>query len=235
MNILTGANDYEELFIKWSRRKQMSVEETVDILLDFGGRKIINYCTKELRKGTQPYDIFNNLSIGLDEIGRKYETGRYFTSDLIVSGANMKKAIEILSKLFQKNSDSSKGKVLIGTVQGDVHDIGKTIFSIMLQSKGFEVVDLGVDVSNEEFIEKVEKKNPDILAISALLTSTMTNMEKVIESLKDKGLRERVKIIVGGRPINETYAKSIGADEYAEDAVEGVRKCLSLLNEVKGD
>ena len=105
----------------------MSVKELVDILLDFSGEKIINYCDGELKKGTQPYDIFNNLSTGLDEIGRKYENGRYFTSDLIVSGANMKKAIDKLRSLFERNTGSLKGKVLIGTVQGDVHDIGKSI------------------------------------------------------------------------------------------------------------
>jgi methylmalonyl-CoA mutase cobalamin-binding domain/chain len=213
----------------------MSVEVLVDILLDFGGEKIIDYCDEELKNGTHPYDIFNNLSKGLDEIGRKYESGRYFTSDLIVSGANMKKAIEKLRPLFKRDSGSSKGKVLIGTVQGDVHDIGKTIFSIMLQSKGFDVVDLGVDVSNEEFLDGVEKNHPDILAMSALLTSTMTNMGKVIEALNDKGLREGIKIIVGGRPVDRAYAKSIGADEYAEDAVEGIRKCLSLLSENRGE
>lgn len=209
----------------------MSVKELVDILLDFGGEKIINYCDGELRKGTQPYDIFYNLSKGLDEIGSKYESGRYFTSDLIVSGANMKKAIDKLRPLFERNTDSLKGKVLIGTVQGDVHDIGKSILSILLQSKGFDVIDLGVDVSNEEFLEGVEKNHPDIIAMSALLTSTMINMEKVIELLNEKGLRESVKIIVGGRPIDEAYAERIGADEYAEDAVEGIRKCLSLLSD----
>ena len=213
----------------------MSVKELVDTLLDFSGEKIINYCDGELKKGTQPYDIFNNLSKGLDEIGRKYESGRYFTSDLIVSGANMKKAIGKLRPLFERNTDSLKGKVLIGTVQGDVHDIGKSILSILLQSKGFDVIDLGVDVSNEEFLEGVEKNHPDIIAMSALLTSTMINMEKVIELLNDKGLRESVKVIVGGRPIDRAYAERIGADEYAEDAVEGIRKCLSLLSDGRGE
>ncbi len=213
----------------------MSAKELVDILLDFSGEKIIEYCDGELKKGTQPYDIFNNLSKGLEEIGSKYESGRYFTSDLIVSGANMKKAIERLRHLFDRNTGSPKGKVLIGTVQGDVHDIGKSILSIMLQSKGFDVIDLGVDVSNEAFLKGVEENHPDIIAMSALLTSTTINMEKVVELLSKKGLRESVKVIVGGRSVDEAYAKSIGADEYAEDAVEGIRKCLSMLSDVRGE
>lgn len=210
----------------------MSTKKLVDVLLDFGGEKIIDYCEEELKKGTSPYNIFTNLSKGLEEIGRKYESGRYFTSDLIVSGSNMKKAIDNLRPLFKQESSQVKGKVLIGTVQGDVHDIGKIIFSMMLQSKGFEVIDLGVDVTSKTFIDGIEKFNPDILAMSTLLTSTQSNMEEVIESLKRESLRDKVKIIVGGRPIDKQYAANIGADAYGKDAVEGVRECLSLL---KGD
>lgn len=210
----------------------MNTKKLVDVLLDFGGEKIIDYCEEELKKGTSPYNIFTDLSKGLEEIGRKYESGRYFTSDLIVSGSNMKKAIDNLRPLFKQESSQVKGKVLIGTVQGDVHDIGKIIFSMMLQSKGFEVIDLGVDVTSKTFIDGIEKFNPDILAMSTLLTSTQSNMEEVIESLKRESLRDKVKIIVGGRPIDKQYAANIGADAYGKDAVEGVRECLSLL---KGD
>lgn len=209
-----------------------NVNQLVDILLDFDGEKVVKYCEEELKKGTSPYDVFNELTRGLDEIGERYERGRFFTSDLIVSGSNMKKAINILRKLFKKEAGPPKGKVLIGTVKGDVHDIGKNIFSIMLQTKGFEVIDLGVDVGEEVFLEAVDSTQPDILAMSALLTSTMSNMELVIEALKEKGLREAVKIIVGGRPINREYAEMIGADEYGKDAIEGVKKCLSMIGRV---
>jgi len=208
----------------------MNTKKLVDVLLDFGGEKIIDYCEEELKKGTSPYNIFTDLSKGLEEIGRKYESGRYFTSDLIVSGSNMKKAIDNLRPLFKQESSQVKGKVLIGTVQGDVHDIGKIIFSMMLQSKGFEVIDLGVDVTSKTFIDGIEKFNPDILAMSTLLTSTQSNIEEVIEALKRESLRDKVKIIVGGRPIDKQYAANIGADAYGKDAVEGVRECLSLLN-----
>lgn len=209
--------------------KGHDVKELVDVLLDFGGERVVRYCEEELEKGTAPLEIFNDLSRGLDEIGKRYEKGRFFTSDLIVSGSNMKKAIEMLRPLFKREAGSVKGRVLIGTVKGDVHDIGKTIFSIMLQANGFEVTDLGVDVSEEAFLDMIDKTCPDVLAMSALLTSTMSNMEAVIEALKERGLREKIKIIVGGRPINREYAEKIGADEYGKDAVEGVRKCLSLM------
>lgn len=132
-------------------RKGHDVKELVDVLLDFVGERVVKYCEEELKKGTAPYDIFDDLSRGLDEIGDRYEKGRFFTSDLIVSGSNMKKAIEMLRPLFKREAGSFKGRVLIGTVKGDVHDIGKTIFSIMLQANGFEVIDLGVDVSEESF------------------------------------------------------------------------------------
>ena len=214
------------------KQKGHDVEELVDILLDFSGDKVTRYCEEELKKAVTPYQIFNDLSRGLDEIGKRYEKGRFFTSDLIVSGSNMKKAIERLRPLFERETGSVKGRVLIGTVKGDVHDIGKTIFSIMLQANGFEVTDLGVDVTEEAFLEGVEKTRPDILAMSALLTSTMSNMEAVIEALKEKGLRENIKIIIGGRPINREFAEKIGSDEYGKDAVEGVRKCLSLLGRI---
>ncbi len=210
-------------------RRVHDLKELVNILLDFGGEKIVEYCEEELEKGITPYEIFNDLSRGLDEIGRRYEKGRFFTSDLIVSGSNMKKAIEMLRPRFKMEDAPVKGRVLVGTVKGDVHDIGKTIFSIMLQANGFEVIDLGVDVSKEAFVKEVEEKRPDVLAMSALLTSTMSNMKAVIDALKEKGLRDEVKIIVGGRPISREYAEEIGADEYGKDAVEGVRKCLSLV------
>jgi methanogenic corrinoid protein MtbC1 len=207
----------------------MIIKKLVSILLDFSGEKIIIYCEDELKKGTSPYEIFTTLSKGLEEIGKKFESGRYFTSDLIVSGSNMKKAVDYLRPLFVKGSNEHKGKVLIGTVKGDVHDIGKIIFSMMLQSQGFEVIDLGVDVDESAFLTAIKSHNPDILAMSTLLTSTQSNMESVIENLKKSLLRDKVKIIVGGRPIDKQYAEDIGADAYGKDAVEGVRECLALM------
>jgi len=208
-----------------------NLKEVLEVLLDFKGDKIKDYCARKLKEGVDPYDIIKELSAGLDEIGRGYEDEkfkRYFTSDLIVSGRNMKKAVELLRPHF-KREVKAKGVVVVGTVKGDVHDIGKTIFSIMLESNGFKVIDLGVDVDKETFVEKVKEVKPDILGMSALLTSTAPYMREVIEELEKQGLRDKVKVIVGGRAVTEEFARKIRADLYGKDSVEGLRKCLEVL------
>lgn len=211
--------------------EKLDLKKILEILLDFKGEKIKNYCSEKLKQDTDPYDIFSELSKGLDDIGKGYENKefrRYFTSDLIVSGSNMKKAIEIVKPHFKKDV-KAKGKVVVGTVKGDVHDIGKMIFAITLESNGFEVIDLGTDVSKGSFVKKIKEINPDIVGISALLTSTMFYMEEIVEELKTENLSEKVKIIIGGRPVTEEFARKIGADAYAKDAIDGLKKCLSLM------
>lgn len=213
------------------------IERILDVLLDFERIKVEDYCKRKLKGGMISYDILKELTKGLDEIGKGYgdkEHKIYFTSDLIVSGGNMKKAIEILKPLF-KGTGKARGKVVIGTVKGDVHDIGKIIFAIMLESNGFEVIDLGTDVSKESFVEEVRRTKPDILAMSALLTYTVPRMEEVIRTLEAEGLREKVRVIVGGRPVTQEYADKIGADLYGKDAVDGLEKCLSYVGWPKGD
>jgi len=216
-----------------SRKKE--IKEILDILLDYKGEKIKDYCSNRLSQGMDPYDIFNELSSGLEEIGMGFEDQefqRYFTSDLIVSGKNMKKAIEILKKHFKK-SLKAKGMVIVGTVKGDVHDIGKMIFSITLESNGFKVIDLGVDVGKESFIQEIKVNKPNILGISALLSSTIFYMEEVIDELKKEKLRDKVKVIVGGKAVSEEFAMKIGADAYGKDSMEGLRKCISFIEAEK--
>jgi methylmalonyl-CoA mutase cobalamin-binding domain/chain len=216
---------------KFLRSKKL--RKIVDILLDFRGKKIEEYCYKRLKDGVNPYDIFYELSQGLEEIGRGYEDEkfkRYFTSDLIVSGRNMRKAIEIIRPHIKENI-VAKGKVVLGTVKGDVHDIGKKIFGITLESHGFEVIDIGVDVDKEVFARKVKELKPDILGMSSLLTSTVSYMKEVIKELERRGLRGKVKVIVGGRAVTEDFAKMIGADAYGKDSVDGFKKCLKFMEE----
>lgn len=211
--------------------KKTDTKEILDVLLDFSGVKIKEYCSTKLNECIDPYDIFNELSLGLDEIGKGFESKgfqRYFTSDLIVSGRNMKKAVEMLRLYFTKTFET-KGTVIVGTVKGDVHDIGKMIFAITLESNGFRVMDLGVDVSKEFFIKKIEEINPDILGMSALLTSTISYMGEVIEELKKENLRNKVKIIIGGKAVTENFAKKIGADAHGENCMDGLKKCLQLI------
>jgi methylmalonyl-CoA mutase cobalamin-binding domain/chain len=209
------------------------VREALEALLDFKGNKIREFCLKRLESGRGAYDILEELNRGLEEIGRGYESKefkRYFESDLMVSGANLTRAVELLwPQLGMAGAGTGRGRILLGTVKGDVHDIGKTVLSILLQSSGFEVVDLGVNVDAETFVKGVREHRPQLVGMSALLTSTAPYMEEVMRALKEAGLRERVKVIVGGRAVTEEFARQIGADAYGRDAVEGVRKCLELL------
>lgn len=209
------------------------MSEALEALLDFKGRKVKEFCLQRLERGEKAYDILQELNRGLEEIGRGYEDKefrRYFESDLIVSGANMKRAVELLRPHLSKGGRAErKGKVLLGTVKGDVHDIGKTVLSILLQSSGFEVVDLGVDVDKETFVKGVREHEPQVVGMSALLTSTAPYMEEVMRELEREGVRGKVKVIVGGRAVTEEFARRIGADAYGRDAVEGVKKCLELV------
>ncbi|MEM4311535.1 MAG: cobalamin-dependent protein [Nitrososphaerales archaeon] len=215
--------------------EKVDLKKILSLLLDFKGEKIKGYCLERLQEGADAYEIFNELSLGLEEIGKGYENEkekRYFTSDLIVSGRNMKRAIEILKPhIKSKKSVNEKGVVLLGTVKGDVHDIGKMIVGITLEANGFRVIDLGVDVDKERFVKKVDEINPDILGLSALLTSTAPYMKEVIEALKSHNLRDKVKVIVGGRAVTENLALKWGADAYAQDSIDGLKKCLALIGE----
>jgi methanogenic corrinoid protein MtbC1 len=162
---------------------------------------------------------------GMEEVGRKYEAGEYFLSELILAGEAMKKGMEILRPHLTKEENKNAGKVVIGTVRGDLHDIGKGIVTSLLEGSGFEVYDLGVDVPAEAFLKKMRETNAAILGMSSLLTTTMHEMEDVNSALKKSRLRKRLKVIVGGAAITESFARRIGADAYARDAVLGAQIC----------
>ena len=206
-------------------------KEILSILLDFKGERVKEFCGRRIGEGITPHGIFAELSVGLDEIGKGFEgkgETRYFTSDLIVSGRNMKRALAILRPHFPKGG-KGRGLVILGTVKGDVHDIGKMIFSVTLESNGFSCIDLGVDVDRNLFAESVASQKPDILSLSALLSSTLPAMGEVLEELKHRGLRVDVKVIVGGHAVSEEFAREIGADAYGRDAIDGLKKCLTFI------
>ncbi|HTY15914.1 MAG TPA: cobalamin-dependent protein [Methanoregulaceae archaeon] len=207
----------------------------VSILLEFKGEQIRSFCRHRIESGRDPFEIFRELQGGLEEIGAGYEdtaNRRFFNSDLIVSGRNMKRAIELLKPFLPARSGNS-GTVLMGTVAGDVHDIGKTIFSVTLESEGFRVIDLGTDVPNGTFVGAVREHRPDILAMSSLLTTTRPAMGEVIQDLIIAGLRDRVRVIVGGHAVTEQFAASIGADAYGSDCIDGLRKCRQFMIETR--
>jgi len=169
--------------------------------------------------------VIDGMAKGMGIVGQKYEDGEYFLAELIMAGETMKEGMAVLEPHLKVGDIKTAGKVVIGTVRGDLHDIGKNVVATLLKAANFEVIDLGVDISAEQFIETVKKENPDILAMSALLTTTMIEMENVMKALEKEGLRDKVKVIIGGAPITPEYAKKIGADAAAKDAVEGVRIC----------
>ncbi|MEI6839723.1 MAG: cobalamin-dependent protein [Methanomicrobiales archaeon] len=212
---------------------ETTLSHLVAVLLDFKGIKIRDYCQSKLDSGAEPFAIFGELQAGLEEIGKGYEDQgfrRYFNSDLIVSGRNMKRAIDLLQPLLPPKKDG-KGLVVIGTVAGDVHDIGKTIFAVTLESDGFFVIDTGVDVPCAKFIAAVRENTPDILAMSSLLTTTLPAMKEVMTGLTDAGLRDTVRVIVGGHAVTGEFARSIGADAYGRDCIDALRKCRDFMQE----
>lgn len=199
-------------------------------IVNFDIQGVKKAAEEAVRNGIPAYEaIMKGMSRGMEVVGKKFEDGEYFLSDLLMAGEAMKAGMKVFKPYLKLTPAESAGRVVIGTVEGDIHDIGKNIVSTLLVSAGFEVFDLGVDVKAVKFIEKVQEVEADILAMSALLTVTMKQMEKVIEELKKAGMREKVKVIVGGAPIDEDFAKKIGADTYGQDAVVGVEACKRLL------
>jgi len=180
--------------------------------------------------------IDEGLAKGIRIIGNLFENKEAFLPELIMAGEAMKAGTQVLMEEIRRRGLSIKklGTVLIGTVHGDLHDIGKNIVISMLESAGFEVIDLGVDVPAEAFVKKVKEVQPDVLGMSALLTTTAPGQEKVIELLKEYGLRHKVKVIIGGAATSERWANEIGADAYAADAIEAVRKIKTLLGVKEG-
>lgn len=165
----------------------------------------------------------------MTEVGRLFEEGEFFVPEMLVAARAMQAGLEILKPLLIASDVKPAGKVIIGTVKGDLHDIGKNLVAIMLEGAGFEIHDLGNDVSPEKFVEAIHTYHPQLVCMSALLTTTMTNMSVTLDAIKQAGLRNQVKVMVGGAPVTETYAKQIGADGYAPDASSASRLALTFI------
>ncbi|MFZ0928939.1 MAG: corrinoid protein [Syntrophobacteraceae bacterium] len=175
--------------------------------------------------------LINEALIGaMDIVGKMFAASEIFVPEMLVSAATMEKGLALIKPLLTGDGPQSKGAILILTVKGDLHDIGKNLVTMMLEGAGFNVLDLGVDLSSEKVISKVEELKPDILALSSLLTTTMPEMEKVIKALESRGLRDSVKIMVGGAPVDSKFADKIGADGYGKDAGEAVQLAKTFLH-----
>lgn len=173
--------------------------------------------------------IINDGLIGaMDIVGKKFGTGEIYVPEMLVSAATMKKGLAIIKPLLVGGASKSKGTILMGTVKGDLHDIGKNLVVMMLEGAGFSVVDLGVDLSVQKVIDKVVEMKPAVLGLSALLTTTMPEMRKVIETMQEKGLRDSIKVMVGGAPVDSNFAEKIGADGYGKDAAAAVELAKTL-------
>jgi 5-methyltetrahydrofolate--homocysteine methyltransferase len=175
-------------------------------------------------------DVILNTALipAMGEVGQKFEDGEYFVPEMLISARAMQAGLKLLKPLLAASGTEPIGKVAIGTVKGDLHDIGKSLVAMMLEGAGFEIMDMGVDVSPEKFVQAA-KDGANIVAMSALLTTTMPNMQNTIKALADAGLRGQVKVMIGGAPVTDAYAKQIGADGYSTDASSAVRKAKELL------
>ena len=179
--------------------------------------------------GENPKELLDLLMLGLKTCGDRFETGEYFLPELLGAGTTFKAGMDIVAPKLAVGDRLSEGKVVLGSVQGDVHDIGKSLVGFMLSSAGFTVVDVGVDVTTEKFVQAVLEHKPQVLGMSALLTTTMLGMGDVIDELKKQGLRNKVKVIIGGGPVSRKYAEDIGADAYGNDAAQAVNLVKSLM------
>lgn len=185
---------------------------------------------KALEINEDPQSIISNgLIKGMEEIGNRFQEGKAFVPNLLMSARAMKGSLDILKPLLKDGSEVTIGKIVIGTVKGDLHDIGKNLVASMFEGCGFEVINLGIDVSDRQFVEAVKEHNADIVCLSALLTTTMNYMKEVVAALENSGLRNNVKIMIGGAPLNEGFARQIGADAYTSNANAAVQKAKELL------
>ena len=183
-----------------------------------------------LDAGLAPETILNDGMIAaMAEVGARYECGDIYVAEMFISAKTLQGALNVLRPHLRSANVQAKGKVVVGTVKGDMHDIGKNLVSMMLEGAGFDVLDLGSDVHPSKFVDAVSASDPDVVALSALLTTTMPSMKSTIDALAAAGLRDRVKVMVGGAPVNQEYADAIGADGYAQDASQAAALAKSLI------
>ena len=214
----------------WKDVMEKVIEEIKDCVLNFDRDSINNKVQEALDAGIEAQNILNNGLIGaMAEVGRRFEEGEFFVPEMLIAARTMQTGLAYLKPQLMEAGIESAGKVALGTVKGDLHDIGKNLVGMMLEGAGFEVIDLGVDVPAEKFVDAVKAGNIDIIGLSALLTTTMPNMKSTIDALKEAGLRNSVKVMLGGAPLTDAYANEVGADGYAADASRAVKLAKSLI------
>ncbi len=208
----------------------MSLETIYEAVLNGDAQKTDAEVTAGLETGVPPGDILHKACIpAMGEVGRLFEEGEKFVPEMLISARAMQAAMNLLKPHLAQEDVSALGKVVIGTVAGDLHDIGKNLVGMMLEGSGFEVIDLGTDVSPQQFVDTAKEHKPDLIGMSALLTTTMPSMGATIEALKEAGIRDQVKVMVGGAPITQDFADKIGADGFAPDASSAARTAKEVV------
>lgn len=207
-----------------------TLESLAENLINGKADDVKNLTQQAIDENITPRQILNEgLLVGMAEVGRRFKNNEFYVPEVLIAARAMKAGMALLKPLLADTGVEPVGKVAIGTVKGDLHDIGKNLVGMMLEGGGFEVVDLGVDVTPEKFIDAIKNQSIHIIGMSALLTTTMVNMKSTIKALEDANVRNEVKILVGGAPVTEAYAKEIGADGYAADAASAVDLAKSVL------
>ncbi len=206
------------------------LESIAEAVIKGRANEVEELVKKALDEGIEVQDVLNKgLIAGMNVVGVKFKSNEFYVPEVLIAARAMSKGMDIVKPLLVKSGIKPLAKYIIGTVKGDLHDIGKNLVSMMLRGAGFEVIDLGVDVPAEKFVETVKNENVPLIGLSALLTTTMPSMKEVIEALKQAGVREKVKVMVGGAPLTQEYADEIEADGYAPDAATAVDVAKRLL------
>lgn len=209
----------------------VELKKLYDAILDGNLEESVAVTEEAIAGMMAPDEIINGYMVkAMGEIGNRFEAGEAFVPELLMAARAMKGSLDLLKPLMKGDDSAIVGKVLIGTVKGDMHDIGKNLVASMLEGNGFEVINLGVDVSETKFVSSIKEYHPQIICMSALLTTTMGNMKTVIDALKEEGVRDHVKVMVGGAPVTQKYAESIGADGFSTNANSAVAKAKELMN-----
>lgn len=205
--------------------------EIKESLVNLDETRLTNLVREALDQGVTADEILNDgLIAGMDIVGEKMENEDMFIPEVLMAAQLMSQGVETLKPLLAEEGSSARGKVVIGTVKGDLHDIGKNLVAMMMESSGLEVHNIGVDIAPEEFVAQAKKNNADILCLSALLTTTMPMMRQTIKAVKESGLRDSIKIMVGGAPVTQAFASEIGADAFAPDAGSAAKSAKALLS-----
>ena len=209
--------------------KEELLSEIKSALVEFEVDLLKVKAQEALDQGVDAEEIISVLSEGMDVVGEKYQAGEYFVTSLIIAGETMKEALEVLEPHLCGQGGAKRGKIVMATVAGDIHDIGKNIFTTLMGTAGFDVIDMGVDVSAEAIVVAVREHSPNILGLSALLTTNLEQFPLIVELLEKEGLRSMVKIVVGGATVTDEFAKGAGVDALAKSAVEGVNICKAWV------